>query len=161
MKYLALILLASCLGTPVEPPDDDKLPLGTWMYVKGQTQVWCEGQDPYYSDVGGNTLEVSDKYSDDNYASLSVDDEHLRTFNCVQKFDFYDNNNAISSKGLCGDRIWIYSSWIQLVSPRIIYVKRYYDATNPYDMDENMHCRIFEAGYLRPLDDVLDSRSDL
>jgi hypothetical protein len=127
------------------------------MYVKGETQVWCDGQDPYYSDVSGSTLRLRVQASEEQQQDiLALGDERLQGFQCDQEYGFYDDQNAISHPGPCGPKVMFYSAWLQVVSPRVVYLRRYYDATDPYLIDDQMHCRIFETGYLRPLGDVLD-----
>jgi hypothetical protein len=135
------------------------MPLGTWMYVKGESQTWCDGEDPYYQDQGGNTLTVGleSEGDGDDFTLVSIGDPRLSDMECSQNFAFYDASNATAPLGMCGPRVVTLQSWVQLVSPRVLYLRRYFDVDNPYMQDDAIHCRIFESGYLLPLEDVIDS----
>jgi hypothetical protein len=158
------ILGAACVPTPVEPPGQDVMPRGEWVYVKGESEVQCDGEDPYHSDLEWVQVTVDDV----GERGIALGDSHLRELDCPGLgHAFYDASDATATESACGSRVLDAQSWLQLVSARVLYLHRSYEAVNPYNEFDTVRCRIFETGYLRPFVDVvewddadLDGRSD-
>lgn len=155
-----MLALAGCHGFPVNPPPEGDLPPGPWVYVKGESQVWCDTQDPYYQDEYATTvsLEVPDEEEQsDTVRPVGVVDTRMDDYECHQDFFFDDAKHATAPLGECGPRVVVLEARMELVSPRVLYLRRYIDVDNPYMQDDAIHCRIFESGYLLPQEDWLDT----
>jgi hypothetical protein len=133
------------------------MPRGEWVYVKGESQVQCDGEDPYYADLEWAQVTIEDGAD----KGVVLSDSHLRQLDCAPGFVFYDGRNAVPVSSQCGSRVSSASqSWLQLVSPRVVYLRQSYEAINPYDEFDPIKCRVFETGYLRPFVDVVEWVSD-
>jgi hypothetical protein len=127
------------------------------MFIKGEGNTACQPYEDflgYIQDEAGYIINLQDL--DDNQVKLgdNVDD-------CSQVFEFYDATNATSPSKHCGGDTVIWHSWLQLVSPHVLYLRLEYEVTNPVgihnDDGSDMVCRDFLVGYLVPYEDVLDN----
>lgn len=157
---LALVL-QGCQGVAVQPPRVFDMPPGEWVYVKGESKVSCQGQgeEGYYISEYATQMSFDvpdEEHHYDQPQPVGVKDERLAAHACEQDFYFVDGRNAYAQRGACGPKVQVLEAHMQLVSPRLVYLRRYYEVENPYDEPYDMSCTIFESGYLRPVQDWID-----
>lgn len=155
-----MLALVGCHGFPVNPPPEGDLPPGRWIYVKGEAQVWCDNEDPYYRDEYATEVNFDVPEEDpqsDTPRPVGVTDSRMDDYECHQDYFFDDPTHATAPLGQCGPRVVVLDARMELVRSRVLYLRRYIDVDNPYLQSDTVHCRIFESGYLLPYEDWIDS----
>jgi hypothetical protein len=144
-------LAALVLAAHVAPPSEQDLPRAQWTYIKGEAQVKCDGEPPYYMDLHWSQLNLE---SDGYGVGVVLAGRQEQEYGCQLDMLFTDGRHAAADPGVCGPKVTVLQARMQVVAPRVIYVRRYYDIVDPYEEGDGMHCRFFEVGYLQPSIDL-------